>query len=200
MVGATPDPGAPRIPPLAPADWPEEMGAALAALRPPNPRHPLPVRRADRSKGLNVLGTLAQHPELAHAFHTFNGHILFATTLSPRQRELLVLRVAAVRRARYEWAQHVPLATDAGLDADDIARIAEGPDADGWSAVDGAMVRAVDELVADARITDGTWQTLTGELDTQQLMDLVFTVGAYDVLAMAFCSFGVELDDDLLPS
>jgi hypothetical protein len=29
-------------------------------------------------------------------------------------------------------------------------------------------------------------------------MDLVFTVGAYDVLAMAFRSFGVELDEDLL--
>ena len=28
-------------------------------------------------------------------------------------------------------------------------------------------------------------------------MDLVFTVGAYDLLAMAFRSFGVELDDDL---
>ena len=35
------------------------------------------------------------------------------------------------------------------------------------------------------------------ELDTQQRMDLVFTVGAYDLLAMAFLSFGVELDDDL---
>jgi hypothetical protein len=28
-------------------------------------------------------------------------------------------------------------------------------------------------------------------------MDLVFTVGAYDVLAMALKSFRVELDDDL---
>ena len=59
------------------------------------------------------------------------------------------------------------------------------------------MVRAVDELVADARITDATWEVLAGELDEQQLMDLVFTVGAYEVLAMAFRSFGVQLDDDL---
>ena len=59
------------------------------------------------------------------------------------------------------------------------------------------MLRAVDELVADAEITDGTWQELAVELDRHQLMDLVFTVGAYDLLAMAFKSFGVELDDDL---
>jgi alkylhydroperoxidase family enzyme len=106
--------------------------------------------------------------------------------------------VAAVRDAAYEWAQHVVLAGDAGLDGDDIARLAEGPDAPGWSALDQAMVRAVDELLRDAKITDATWGTLAEEFDDQQLMDLVFTVGAYDLLAMAFLSFGVELDDDLL--
>jgi len=186
-----------RIPPLPPAAWPEAMREALAALRPPAPRHPLPERRADRPKGLNVLGTLAQHPDLARAFHTFNGHVLFATTLSVRQRELLVLRVAAVRRAEYEWAQHVVLAGEAGIDDAEVARIAEGPDAPGWSPVDAALLRAVDELVGDATIADATWEALARELDVQQLMDVVFTVGAYDALAMAFRSFRVQLDDDL---
>ena len=129
------------------------MREALAALRPPEPRHPLPTQGGDRPKGLNVLGTLARHPALARAYHTFNGHVLFATTLSVRQRELLVLRVAAVRQAEYEWAQHVVLARDAGLDDDEIARIADGPDAPGWAPLDAAMLRAVDELLADATIT-----------------------------------------------
>jgi alkylhydroperoxidase family enzyme len=172
------------------------MREALAALRPPEPRHPFPSRDADRPKALNALGTLARHPALTRAFHTFNGHVLFATTLSPRQRELLVLRVAALRDASYEWAQHAVLAGDAGLDDDEVARIVEGPDAD-WSTVERAMLKAVDELVADAKISDETWSVLSRELDEQQLMDLVFTVGAYDALAMAFRSFGVALDDDL---
>jgi hypothetical protein len=59
------------------------------------------------------------------------------------------------------------------------------------------MVRAVDELLADARIADATWDVLAAALAERQLMDLVFTVGAYDVLAMAFRSFGVQVDDDL---
>ena len=50
----------------------------------------------------------------------------------------------------------------------------------------------------DAEIGDATWAVLAAELDEQQLMDLVFTVGAYDVLAMALKSFRVQLDDDLL--
>ncbi|HKY66462.1 MAG TPA: hypothetical protein VJM49_08840, partial [Acidimicrobiales bacterium] len=98
----------------------------------------------------------------------------------------------------YEWAQHVVLAGDVGIDAAEIERIAEGPDAPGWAPFDAALVRAVDELVRDARIADDTWRALAAELDVQQLMDVVFTVGAYDLLAMAFRSFGVELDDDLV--
>ncbi|MFF2846283.1 carboxymuconolactone decarboxylase family protein [Streptomyces sp. NPDC058001] len=189
---------APRIPPLPPEKWPKEMTAVLAALRPPNPRHPLPGRRPDRPRGLNALGTLARHPALAEAFHRFNGHVLFATTLSVRQRELLVLRVASVRGALYEWEQHAVLAGDAGVTPEEVARVADGPDASGWDPLERAMLCAVDELLARARIADATWAVLSTELDERQLMDLVFTVGAYDALAMAFKTFGVELDDDLL--
>jgi alkylhydroperoxidase family enzyme len=172
------------------------MRAALAALRPADPRHPLPQTK-DRPKALNALGTLARHPELTRAYHTFNGYILFGSTLSPRQRELLVLRVATLRESEYEWAQHSVLAGDVGLDEDEVRRITQGPDTPGWSPLDQAMLRSVDELIGDGMVSDSTWKTLAGELDEQQLMDLVFTVGAYEVLAMAFRSFGVELDDDL---
>jgi alkylhydroperoxidase family enzyme len=196
MVAGTPD--QPRIPPLPPKEWPPSMREALAALRPPEPRHPLPRQDDSRPKGLNVLGTLAQHPALTRAYHTFNGHVQFASTLSPRQRELLVLRVSCVREAEYEWEQHVIQGGDAGLTEEEIDRVRDGGNAAGWSALDAAMLRAVDELVGDAMIHDETWVALASELDVEQLMDLVFTVGAYEVLAMALKSFGVQLDEDLL--
>ena len=161
------------------------MREALAPLRPSNPRHPAPQREG-RPKGLNVLGLLALHPELARAYNTFNGHVLFQSTLTTRQRELLVLRVAATRDSRYEWAQHAVIAGDNDISADEVARIAAGPDSPGWSDLERAMLRAVDELVADACISEETWSVLAVEFDEQQLMDLVFTVGAYDLLAMAF--------------
>lgn len=186
-----------RVAPLAPADWPAEMKEALAPLRPSDPRHPLPSRAPGRPKGLNALGTLAHHPALTRAFNTFNGHVLYATTLSPRQRELLVLRVAAVRHSAYEWRQHALLAADAGISADEVARVAEGPAAAGWSEGDRALLSAVDELLGDAMMASGTWEALAAELDVPQLMDLIFTVGAYETLAMVFRSLGVPLDDDL---
>jgi AhpD family alkylhydroperoxidase len=186
----------PRITPVPREEWTDEIGQAIAALRPPDATQPL--RRRKGSKGHNVLGTLARHPKLMRAYHTFNGHILFTSTLTPRERELLVLRVAAVREAVYEWEQHVVLAAEAGLDDEEIARVAVGADAPGWSPVEAAMLRAVDELISDAMVIDATWAVLASTFDDQQLMDLVFTVGAYDLLAMAFRSFEIQLDEDLV--
>jgi len=186
-----------RLEPLPPGEWPPGMTDAIAALRPPNPRYPYPSRDPSRPKGLNALGMLAHHPELTTAYNHFNGHILFASTITPRQRELLVLRVAVLREADYEWAQHAVLAGDAGINETELESVRSGPTDPNWSAFEAALLTAADELVRDARVSDGTWATLAGELDTQQLMDVVFTVGAYDLLAMAFRTFDVDLDDDL---
>ncbi len=63
-----------------------------------------------------------------------------------------------------------------------------------------ALIRAVDELLGDALVSDETWSTLSSALPERELMDVVFTVGAYDTLAMALRSFAVPLDDDLRPT
>ena len=149
-------PQRPRIAPLPPDQWSEVVMQAIALLRPPGATQPL-RRRTGGPKGLNVLGTLANHPPLMHAYHTFNGHILSSSTLTPRQRELLILRVAALRDAEYEWEQHVIIAADAGIADEEIARIRRGADAAGWSVLDAAMLRAVDELVGNALVSDETW-------------------------------------------
>jgi alkylhydroperoxidase family enzyme len=90
----------------------------------------------------------------------------------------------------------VVMAGDVGISDEEVERIAAGPEA-GWEPFEAALLRAADELVADARIADDTWAVLAEQLDQRQLMDLIFTVGAYDVLAMLMRSAGMELDADL---
>src|SRR5262249_21235680 len=87
----------PRIETPSPREFPAEVRKALAALRPPNARYPRPPTE-NRPKAPLVLGTLAHYPELAQAYFTLNGHVLAATTLSERQREILIMRVAALRK------------------------------------------------------------------------------------------------------
>ena len=185
-----------RIPPLPQDDWTEEIATYIAGFRSAVASS---APEENRQPGTNLLGTLAQHPSLAMAFLSFNRHLLSQSTLSVRQRELLVLRVASLRRSDYEWAQHVILADRAGITADEIARIGEGPDAVGWSSDERALLTAADELVVDGAISDGTWAALSGELDDRQLMDVVFTVGCYAMMATALRSFGVEPEAGLVP-
>ena len=75
----------------------------------------------------------------------------------------------------------------------------EGPDAEGWSAHEAALLRAADELHAGSRISDETWGALAETFDTEQLMETTMVVGHYQMLAGALNSFGVELDEGLEP-
>ena len=186
----------PRLAPVARADWSPALAEFVAGFR-----ASVGAARTEegRASGGNLLGTLANHPALTQAFLTFNGHVLYGTTLTARQRELLVLRVAHVRRSDYEWAQHALLGRVAGLTAAEIDRVASGPDATGWEALDRLLLVAADELLLEGAIGDDTWKALSGELDERQLMDVIFTVGTYAVVAMALRSFGVEPEPELVP-
>lgn len=184
-----------RIEPLPLKQWPKEMRQVLAALEPPGT--PARLSPEGRSKALNTLGVYAYHTTLSQAFFTFNGHILSTSTLTDRQRELIVLRVAALRKAGYEWLQHTFIARDAGLSDEEIQRIALGPDAPLWDPLDAAMLRAVDELIGDGQIADATWALLVDKLEVKQILDVIFTVGAYETLAYMIRSFDIEIDDDM---
>ena len=94
--------------PSRPASGHRSLTEALtAAYRPTNPRHPVSPRDPESPKGLNAMGVLAHHPELTVAYNHLITHALYFSTITTRQRELLILRVAHLRGAAYEWAQHV---------------------------------------------------------------------------------------------
>lgn len=83
----------------------------------------------------------------------------------------------------------------AGLSDDEMRRITLGPTAPEWDPFDAALMTAVDELRADAMISDKTWSALAARYDTPQLLDVVFTVGEYTLVSMALNTLGVELDE-----
>jgi 4-carboxymuconolactone decarboxylase len=172
----------PRVPPLPESEWDEETRDMLE-----------PLRRSGRV--YNIFATLARHPKLAKRWMVFASHILGKSTLPPREREIVILRAGWLCRAEYEWSHHVAIARDAGLGQDEIDRISLGPDAAGWDPHESALLRAVDELHADTFITDATWKALAERYNTEQMMDMIFTVGQYHMVSMALNSLGVQLED-----
>lgn len=146
-------------------------------------------------KILNIFRTLAHAPKALTAFLAWGNYILSKrNALTPRDRELIILRTGYNCRSGYEWTQHKRIGLDCGLTEEEIAQIKAGPDADGWSDLDRAMLRATDELTSDHFVTDTTWAALA-PLGDKGRMDLVMTVGQYTQVSMILNSFGVQVED-----
>jgi alkylhydroperoxidase family enzyme len=165
---------APRVPPVPDAELDDESRALMEAMGP-----------------LNIFLTMANHPKLFKRWMVFGGHVLTRNTLPPRERELVILRVGWACGSDYEFGQHTIIGRREGLTDDEISRIAAAP-LDEWPTSDAMLLRATDDLVRDQRIGDATWAALSLEWETQQLMDLVFTVGQYVMTCMALKTFGVQ--------
>jgi alkylhydroperoxidase family enzyme len=174
----------PRIPPVAD---PSELDDDARAV----------VEGTSLGPAVNIFRTFVRHPKLLKRWLVFGNHILFKSTLPPRERELLILRTGWRCQAEYEWGQHVLIGRAVGLSDEEIARITAGPDAAGWDPFDATLLRAADELHDEQIVSDVTWQALSERYSTEQLMDVVFTVGQYTLVSMALNTFGVQLDPDV---
>jgi 4-carboxymuconolactone decarboxylase len=189
---------APRISPIHPSEWDATALDALSAF--PSGRDFVLSRwQSGGARGMNALGTMLRHPALAKAFLTFNNHIAVGSTISRRIRELLILRISWLRREEYEFVQHLVLGARAGLTEAELERVQLGPDAPGWDPGDADLVRAVGELHVHACIQDETWTRLSQRFDTPQLLDIIFAVGCYEVLAMVFKTCRVPLEPGVDP-
>jgi alkylhydroperoxidase family enzyme len=142
----------------------------------------------------NLYATMANHPKLYGPRVRFGSYLQRESLLPPKTRELLIMRTAWNIRAEYEWAHHVAAAKAAGFTDADVARIARGPSATGWSEEHAALLRAADELRHEAFISDDTWKTLQKFYDTKQLVEVIYTVGGYTMTGVAINSFGIQVE------
>ncbi len=146
---------------------------------------------------INVTKTIVQHEDLAEAWLTFARYVLAENSLPARDREILILRIGWLCQSEYEWGQHARIARQVGMTDTEIERITKGPDAAGWTAHERALLRATDELRESAFVSDATWAELAKTYSKKQLMDVVFTVGEYNLVSMALRTFGVQPEEGL---
>jgi 4-carboxymuconolactone decarboxylase len=151
----------------------------------------------EAARGFNIFRTMAHNPDALGAFLGWGNYVLSPrNSLTPRQRELAILRTGLNCGSGYEWAQHCLIGLRSGIAEDEIAAICEGADAAHWTELEAAILRACDELVRDHFLSDDTWASLAG-LGDEGRMDLVYTVGQYTQVSMLLNSFGVQLDPGL---
>jgi len=177
-----------RIPPLPEAQWDDELRSILDVH----------MRGGDVRLGdNNIFTTLARHKDLFRSWLRFAGWLLGGGVLPARERELLILRTGYNCGSPYEWGQHLRLSERLGIDRETIMRVAQGPDAPGWSPADATLLRAADELHESAKISADTWARLGESYDERGLIEITMLVGHYHLVAFALNSLEVELDEGL---
>jgi alkylhydroperoxidase family enzyme len=167
----------PRIKPMRPEEFTDEASTLVEETF----AH---VDAVDTSDVPEFFAISFKHPGLARAQMQTSIELGQNGFIPPREQELAILRVAWLSRAPFEWGEHVVHAKKRGLSTDEIERVTQGSDATQWSEHDQAIIRAVEELVADHAITTETWTILAKSWSDPQLMELPGLVGHYLATAL----------------
>ena len=108
-----------RLLPVPASEWTDAHREALGT-------------RARDEDTLDVFQTCLRNVELCRNWMTFTNYILSErSSITPRDRELLILRTGYLCRSDYEWAAHAALGLRIGLTNEELTRITRGPDAAG---------------------------------------------------------------------
>ena len=142
----------------------------------------------------HIFTTLARHRRLFRRWLRFAGALMPGGRLPRDESELLILRVAHNCGCHYEWHHHERIGRTAGLSAEEIERVREGPEAAGWSERRALLLRAADELHAERTLSDELWSGLRPLLSDEELIELCMLVGHYEMLAMTLNSLAVQPD------
>lgn len=143
--------------------------------------------------------TLAHSPKIMQAWMVFAEPVLLDNSLSPRDREIAILRIAWNAQSAYEWGMHSMVARRVGMTDGDIAATTKQPGETGFSAHEQALMGAVDDIMSGWKIGDGNWAVLAKTYSDQNFVDVSLLVGEFLLVAITLNSLGVEPEDGLDP-
>ncbi|MFM7142557.1 MAG: carboxymuconolactone decarboxylase family protein [Alphaproteobacteria bacterium] len=168
-----------RIPYYDPATAPEELRKALDQL----------------PAGLNVFKMLANAETLFPSWARLGGAILGKMKLSPKLRELVILRIARISDCEYEWTQHVPIGKAVGVTDAQVEALLAGRDDDPcFDESERLVLRATDESTRDVRLSRATFDALLVRFDRREIVEILMTAGFYRALATVLESTAVDPD------
>lgn len=162
--------------PIPDTDWPAEISEM----------------QAEFAGKLNVYRVMAHHPELLKAWAPLRAHIVLDSALGQDRSEVVILRTALRFGSAYEWAHHVSRARKLGFSDARITAIREYPQGE-----DGLIVRAVDALIDQRRLSAELDAELLGVIGRKGIFDLIATVGFYSVLGYLLMSYDTPIDDTI---
>jgi alkylhydroperoxidase family enzyme len=145
-----------------------------------------------------VFRVLLHHPALTERVGALLQYLMGSEVLDPVMRELAILRIGWVTGAEYEWTQHYKVAKRLGILDEEVASVRDFPHAAAPRGAAGAAVlRATDEILAEATVSDHTWSLLQQHLDSDAAcVELLVAVSNWRTFAVLLNSLRVPNDPD----
>jgi AhpD family alkylhydroperoxidase len=138
---------------------------------------------------------LLHSPPLAEGWLAFLTAVRQRLTLPGRLRELVIMRVAILNGAPYEADQHRPLAMQEGVSPAQLDALAQWQDSDLFSAEQRAVLQLTDAMTRQVQVADAAMAAVREHLDDRQVVELVGTIAAYNMVSRFLEALQIHSDD-----
>jgi AhpD family alkylhydroperoxidase len=161
-----------RVPPIQPGTRPELADQEARIV-------------AERGRISELYQVLLNSPAIAHGWEQMLSAVRNRNSIEPGLRELVILRVAVLNRADYEFKAHVPHALAAGVSqaAIDATRAPALPADAPWSPAQRVALRLTDAMTRDIDVPDALYDEVRTHFSAQGQIDVVATVAAYNMVS-----------------
>ena len=126
---------------------------------------------------------LLNSPEIAQGWESLLTAVRNRSSLPPSLRELIIMRVAVLNRAQYEFDAHRPHAITAGLSEEQIDLILQDKITSGFSAVEILVMELTDVMTRDIQVPDALYDSVKSHFNDREILEVVTTISAYNMVS-----------------
>ena len=144
---------------------------------------------------INFYKVLANSPHVARNVIRLGNSLIGRTTLSPKLRELTIMRIAKLYDCEYEWVQHTPVALQSGVSRAQLDAIGSWKESNNFDEEERAILQYVDEVAQNVKVADATFEALNEYLNEQNIVEITLAIGWWGMLARLFVPLEVEVDE-----
>lgn len=126
---------------------------------------------------------LLNSPEIAKGWESLLTAVRNRSSLPPSLRELIIMRVAVLNRAQYEFDAHRPHAITAGLSEAQIDLILQDKITAGFSAVEILVMELTDVMTRDIQVPDALYDSVKSHFNDREILEVVTTISAYNMVS-----------------
>lgn len=149
--------------------------------------------QAERGRVSLLYQVLLNSPSLAQGWEQLLSAVRNRSSVPADLREMVILRVAVLNRAPYEFDAHVPHALKAGVSADKIERLraADAAEQPAFTERERHVLALTYSMTRDINVADGVFNAVKAHFNDEQMTDLVATVAAYNMVSRFLTAFQI---------